>query len=155
VIETRRTERAPQVGEALQLTNILLDWPIDLERGRCHLPAEWLARRGLGTSDLGDPGHPGVRDLGLELERLALGALARVPDYLDTVPAEQSRYRLFCLWPALWAIESLRHARRDPRWPVPPRRARLPRATLWRVALGSVLVAHDEEWVREKLAPRG
>ncbi|HEY6196511.1 MAG TPA: squalene/phytoene synthase family protein, partial [Candidatus Eisenbacteria bacterium] len=32
---SRRLALAPVVGEALQLTNILLDWPVDVRRGRC------------------------------------------------------------------------------------------------------------------------
>ncbi|HEV2106409.1 MAG TPA: squalene/phytoene synthase family protein, partial [Candidatus Eisenbacteria bacterium] len=34
----RRLALAPAVGEALQLTNIVLDWPADVRRGRCHVP---------------------------------------------------------------------------------------------------------------------
>src|SRR5437899_1676699 len=50
--ERRRFELAPVVGEALQLTNILLDWPADLRRGRCHVPARWLAELGVGPREL-------------------------------------------------------------------------------------------------------
>src|SRR5262249_55527229 len=42
-----RLALAPVVGEALQLTNILLDWPHDVAAGRCFLPASWLREEGL------------------------------------------------------------------------------------------------------------
>src|SRR5262249_43547304 len=42
-IAAGRLALAPVVGEALQLTNIVLDWPVDLRRGRCYVPATWLA----------------------------------------------------------------------------------------------------------------
>ena len=47
-----RRERAPRVGEALQLTNILLDLPGDVRRGRCYVPARWLAEHGLTPGTL-------------------------------------------------------------------------------------------------------
>ena len=144
----RRFELAPVVGEALQLTNILLDWPTDLRRGRCHLPARWLEELGIGPRELIAGPHPAVQEIAGRLESLARAALARVPDYLDTIPVRHVRYRLFCLWPALWALGSLRHARRDPEFPWGPRRPRLPRHELWRAALGSLFWAHDSRRLR-------
>jgi farnesyl-diphosphate farnesyltransferase len=134
-----RLALAPVVGEALQLTNILLDWPSDVRRGRCFVPAEWLRAEGLTAADLVERERPGARRLAGRLEGLARAALARVPDYVDLVPARAVRYRLFCLWPALWALRSLRHARRDPEFPWGPRRPRLPKSELWGAALGSLL----------------
>ena len=151
----RRLEAAPAVGEALQLTNILLDWPADLRRGRCHLPAAWLAEWDLTPADLVAGDSPGVRVLASRLESLARAALARVPDYLDLIPARCVRYRLFCLWPALWAAASLRYARQDAEFPWGARRPRLPRSELWRSALASVLGAHSPGGVRKLCATAG
>jgi 4,4'-diapophytoene synthase len=131
---------APRVGEALQLTNIVLDWPVDVRRGRCFVPASWLAEHGLAPGDLVGRDHPGVRALAARLEARARGALARVPEYMALIPITALRYRLFCLWPAVWAAGSLTHARRDPEFPWGARRPRLPRRELWRRALGSVFV---------------
>ena len=153
--ERRRFELAPVVGEALQLTNILLDWPSDLRRGRCHVPAQWLAELGVGPRELVAGPHPAVREIAGRLESLARSALARVPDYLDTIPARHVRYRLFCLWPALWALGSLRHAQRDPEFPWGPRRPRLPRPELWRAAVGSLFWAHDSRRLRRFYAAIG
>jgi phytoene/squalene synthetase len=107
------------------------------------VPAAWLAEHGLEPRDLVDAERPGVRAVAERLEGLARAALARVPDYLDLVPAREARFRLFCLWPALWALGSLRHARRDPEFPWGARRPRLPRTTLWSVALRSLVAARD------------
>ena len=147
-LESRRLALAPVVGEALQLTNILLDWPVDIRRGRCHVPGSWLDEWGLAPRDLVANGSAGVPETAARLESLARTALARVPDYLDLVPARHVRYRLFCLWPALWAAGSLRHAHRDPEFPWGPRRPRLPRRDLWGAAVGSLLVAHDGRAMR-------
>ncbi len=130
--ERRRLELAPAVGEGLQLTNILLDWPIDVRRGRCYLPAEWLAEHGLEPSALVGAARPATAVLAGRLEERARAALGRVPDYLDAIPARATRYRLFTLWPALWALASLEHARADPEFPWGERRPRLGRRRLWR-----------------------
>jgi len=135
-----RLSLAPLVGEALQLTNIFLDWPVDIRRGRCFVPASWLAEHALTPRDLVGRDHPGVRALAERLEALAHAALARVPEYLALVPLAAVRYRLFCLWPAVWAAGSLTHARRDPEFPWGARRPRLPRGTLWGRAIGSLFV---------------
>jgi farnesyl-diphosphate farnesyltransferase len=140
------------VGQALQLTNILLDWPVDVRRGRCYVPAEWLAAHGLGAADLVDASRPGVSALARRLEDLARAALARVPDYLDTIPARHVRYRLFCLWPALWALGSLRQARRDPEFPWGARRPKLPRAELWGAAWSSLFAVRDGRALRRLYA---
>jgi len=137
--QTRRLELAPIVGRALQLTNILLDWPSDVRRGRCFVPAAWLAEVGIGPRDLVDRDRPQLRALVTRLEARALEALARVPDYLDLIPLRHLRYRLFCLWPALWAVGSLQQARRDPEFPWGPRRPKLPRHELYRASIGSLL----------------
>ena len=133
----RRLELAPVVGEALQLTNILLDWPEDVRQGRCHVPADWLAAEDLAPARLVGPAHPGVDRLARRLEDMARAALTRVPDYLDLVPPRALRYRLFVLMPALWALASLEHARTDPEFPR-GRRPRLPRGRLWREAAGAL-----------------
>jgi len=151
-IEERRLAAAPVVGEALQLTNILLDWPSDVRQGRCYVPASWLAAAGITPGDLVDRAVPGTLAVARRLEGKARAALARVPDYLDLIPVRRVRYRLFCLWPALWALGSLRHARRDPDFPWGPHRPRLPRSEVWRVALGSAFAVHHAGTLRRLYA---
>ena len=111
------------------MTNILLDWPVDIRAGRCHVPASWLARHGLTIRQLlSDSGS--ARELSLRLAGLANDALDRVPDYLDTIPTREHRYRLFCLLPALWARASLKLAMSEPDFHFVPRRPRLSRASV-------------------------
>ena len=136
----RRLALAPVVGEALQLTNILLDWPVDIRAGRCHVPASWLSRHGLTIRQLLSAA-PGARELSLRLASLANDALDRVPDYLDTIPTREHRYRLFCLLPALWARASLKLAMSEPDFHSQVRRPRLSRASVMSEALVG-LVAH-------------
>jgi farnesyl-diphosphate farnesyltransferase len=151
----RRMALAPAVGEALQLTNILLDWPNDIRRGRCYVPAAWLAEHGLEPRDLVERDRPEVREIARRLESLARDALTRVPDYLELVPPRFVRYRLFCLWPALWALASLRHARRDPEFPWGARRPRLPRGELWRSVAASTFALPGGAALRRLWAMQG
>jgi farnesyl-diphosphate farnesyltransferase len=141
--QMRRLELAPVVGRALQLTNILLDRPADVRRGRCYLPASWLAEGGLAAPDLVGRESAAVRILAERLEAKARAALAQVPEYVELIPGRHRRFRIFCLWPALWALGSLQHARRDPEFPWGARRPRLPRRELWGAAMGSLVPAHQ------------
>lgn len=152
-----RLEMAPVVGSALQLTNIYLDWPRDLRRGRCHVPAEWLTEYQLTARELLDPRRAGARASSKRLEGLARGALSRVPEYLDVVPSRHVRYRMFVLWPALWAAASLEHARRDAEFPFGPRRPRLPRPRVAALARAAWWQGHSKRGVRDLLeqASRG
>ena len=146
--QSARIALAPTVGQALQLTNILLDWPSDVRRGRCYVPASWMHEHRLLPADLVGRPNPGVRELAARLETKARGALARVPDYIDLLPPRRVRYRLFCVWPALWAGRSLDHARLDPEFPWGERRPKLPKSELWGSAIGSALVAGHREGLR-------
>lgn len=146
-----RLALAPRVGEALQLTNIVLDLPADLPRGRCHLPAAWLAAHGLDMRERGAVHSPAARELALRLGGLAHAALDRVADYLDLVPTSHVRYRLFVLWPALWARASLHAALADPRFPGCDDRPRLTRGELWSSAARSLFVAGSHRGVRRLL----
>lgn len=152
--QAARLALSPIVGEALQLTNILLDWPSDARRGRCYLPATWLARHGLEPATLLEPRHrEATRELVLRLEGLAHAALDRVPDYLALVPPRFARYRLFCLWPALWARASLRVIDHDPQFPFGDIRPRLSRHAVWSEVARSLLAGHTRAGVQWLLRP--
>jgi farnesyl-diphosphate farnesyltransferase len=151
-LRARRLELSPRVGEALQLTNILLDWPTDVRHGRSYLPASWLSELGLTVADLTRTDRPELRELALRLEGLAHAALDQVADYLDTIPRRHLRYRLFCLWPALWARASLRLVHGAPEFPAAAGRPRLSRSQLWGSAARSLLFVNSHRGVRRMLA---
>lgn len=150
-----RIALSPTVGEALQLTNILLDWPVDVRAGRCHVPASWLAEFGLEPRDLVGAPRPEVATLATRLETRAGAALAKVPDYIATIPSRHVRYRMFCLWPALWAAASLRNATRDAEFPRGPARPRLPKSELWAAAAAALTRGHSAAGVSALFASLG
>ncbi len=147
-LEADRLVLAPIVGEALQLTNILLDWPRDVRRGRCYVPAEWLTEYRITPRELVDRSRVGARAAARRLEALARAALGQVPEYLDLIPSRHWRYRMFVLWPALWAAASLRHARSDPEFPLGENRPRLPRPEVKRIAARAMMLGHTRDGVR-------
>jgi len=153
--DAERLRLAPRVGEGLQLTNVLLDWPRDVRRGRCYVPAAWLDEYRVRVEDLADPSRLGAAAAARRLEALARAALGVVPEYLDRLPARQWRYRMFCLWPALWALGSLQHARRDPAFPLGPERPRLPRSRVRALALRGLVWGHGPAGVRRLFAQAG
>jgi len=152
-LAARRLELAPVVGEALQLTNIVLDWPLDLRAGRCHVPAAWLARLDLAPADLVGPSDA-ARELSLRLAGLAHAALDRVPDYLETVPPSEHRFRLFCLLPALWARASLDRAFERADFHAQLERPRLSRPAILLEAMRGLLAARDHAATRRVLDAR-
>ncbi len=146
-----RMRLSVKVGEALQLTNILLDWPSDVPKGRCHIPTQWLSGHGISPGGLASADRMVARELALRLAGHAHAALDQVADYLDLVPLGHVRYRLFVLWPALWARASLHAAIRDRNFPTCEDRPRLSRAQLWGSAAGSLLVSASHAGVRRLL----
>jgi farnesyl-diphosphate farnesyltransferase len=150
-VAARRLALAPVVGEALQLTNILLDWPVDLRGGRCHIPASWLARHALTPRELVRDSN-GARELSLRLAGLAHAALDRVPDYLETIPTGEHRYRLFCLLPALWARASLRVAFARTDFHFAAHRPRLTRASVLSEGACGLLAHASHGATRQALA---
>ena len=95
-------------GQGLQLTNILKDIGKDLQEGRCYLPADELQRLGLQAHDLLDPTLlRQVRPLIISLIRYTLEHLDHASCYVRLLPRRALRVRLSCMWPLLFAVQTL------------------------------------------------
>jgi farnesyl-diphosphate farnesyltransferase len=96
------------LGKGLQLTNILKDVAKDLQQGRCYLPQEQLARLHVRVEELGNPETlPRLRPL---IHTLAWRTLAYLDDgyaYIVRLPVSTFRLRLSCMWPLLFALQTL------------------------------------------------
>ena len=96
-------------GKGLQLTNILKDLAKDLQRGRCYIPETMLKEAGLAPKDLlradkTDAFRPVLRQLlTIAREHLDQGWI-----YTMAIPRTEIRLRLSCMWPILFAGETLR-----------------------------------------------
>ncbi len=102
-------------GKGLQLTNILKDLAKDLQRGRCYIPEGMLKEAGLAPKELLRPEklaalRPVLRKLlALAREHLDQGWL-----YTMAIPRMEIRLRLSCMWPILFAGETLRMVAASP-----------------------------------------
>ncbi len=89
-------EHARQLGLAFQLTNFIRDIGEDLDRGRVYLPAEDLARFGVGRADLAAAqASPAVAELvAFEIERARAHYRAAEPGIELLAPSSQPCIRV-------------------------------------------------------------
>jgi farnesyl-diphosphate farnesyltransferase len=99
---------AVSFGKGLQLTNILKDLGKDLHNGRCYLPEKQLRQVHVRVEELGRPAalHQ-IRPLIHTLVWYTLDHLDRARDYVVQLPHHTWRLRLSCMWPLLFAAQTL------------------------------------------------
>ena len=96
-------------GKGLQLTNILKDLSLDLQRGRCYVPEPMLREAGLAPTDLLKKDVlPAFRPVLKRLVAVAMEHLDQGWLYTMAIPRREVRLRLACMWPILSAGETLR-----------------------------------------------
>lgn len=99
---------ATHFGKGLQMTNILKDLGKDCGQGRCYLPDEALTQVGLTAADLTRPTalvalHPLLCQYIWE----TLAHLDHAYHYILRIPYWALRLRLSCMWPLLFAVQTL------------------------------------------------
>ena len=105
----QRMDFARHFGQGLQLTNILKDLGKDLQSGRCYLPADELEELGLQARDLLDSAAlPRIRPLIVSLTQHAVEHLDYGIRYVQLLPRRALRMRLSCMWPLLFAVQTLK-----------------------------------------------
>lgn len=125
-------------GQGLQLTNILKDIGKDLQDGRCYLPEDELQRLGLQAHDLLDPTSlRQVRPLIISLTRCALEHLDHASCYVRRLPRRALRVRLSCMWPLLFAVQTLEEVCRSEGLLSPRERVKISRRAVYRTILRS------------------
>lgn len=105
---SQRKDLARRFGQGLQLTNILKDLGKDLQSGRCYLPGDELRELGLQARDLLDTAAlPRLRPLIVSLIQDAADHLDYGCRYVKLLPGRALRVRLSCMWPLLFAVQTL------------------------------------------------
>jgi farnesyl-diphosphate farnesyltransferase len=95
-------------GKGLQLTNILKDIGPDLRLGRCYLPETYLQASQLDVFDLRQPGaQERMQPILHRLVRDTLDHLDQAREYIGQLPRRSVRLRLSCMWPLLFALQTL------------------------------------------------
>jgi len=95
-------------GQGLQMTNILKDLGKDLSIGRCYLPREQLKQLEIGPEELANPATiQRLRPLIIQLTWHTLDHLDQACQYVLQLPRKAWRLRLSCMWPLLFAVQTL------------------------------------------------
>jgi len=95
-------------GKGLQMTNILKDLGKDLSIGRCYLPREQLEQLEVRLEELTKPlTIQRLRPLIIQLTWQALDHLDQACQYVLLLPHHALRLRLSCMWPLLFAVQTL------------------------------------------------
>jgi Phytoene/squalene synthetase len=133
-------------GQGLQLVNVLRDLPVDLRNGRCYLPADQLAARGLAPEDLLKPeNEPRFRPVyDPWLERAETNLFAGW-DYTNALPRGSMRVRLACAWPIQIGLETTRLLRVRPILD-PEKRVKVSRREVKKLMLRSLVLYPFPAW---------
>ena len=95
-------------GQGLQMTNILKDLGKDLSIGRCYLPKERLELLDITMEELTQPSTlQRLRPLIAQLTWHTLEHLDQACQYVQQLPSKAWRLRLSCMWPLLFAVQTL------------------------------------------------
>jgi farnesyl-diphosphate farnesyltransferase len=142
-------------GQGLQLVNVLRDLPADLRNGRCYLPADQLAARGLAPEDLLKPENEArlraVYDAWLDRAEANLFAGW---DYTNALPRGSMRVRLACAWPIQIGLETTKLLRAGPILD-PQKRVKVGRREVKRLILRSVILYPFPVWKHLVSNPAG
>lgn len=126
-------------GKGLQMTNILKDLGKDLALGRCYLPKAQLEQLGLSADELRLPGAlPKVRPLLLHLTWHTIRHLDAGYRYILLLPRSALRSRLSCMWPLLFALQTLDATWHAEHLLLPDSRIKISRSVVYRTILLSL-----------------
>jgi farnesyl-diphosphate farnesyltransferase len=126
-------------GQGLQMTNILKDLGKDLHNGRCYLPQEQLEQLQVQVTELCQPTALGyIRPLLIKLVWYTLDHLDRACDYILSLPHRPWRVRLSCMWPLLFAIQTLDVVCRSEELLQPEVRVKISRFAVYRTIFWSL-----------------
>ncbi len=126
-------------GQGLQMTNILKDIAHDYQLGRCYVPESGLTALLVDVQDLQHEATLAqIRPLLDDLMRLTLDHLDQARDYVCELPMGMVRLRLSCMWPLLFAVQTLLAICRAPDLLSPDVRVKIPRRDVYRTMFRSL-----------------
>lgn len=146
-----------QIGDALQIVNILRDLPRDLRIGRCYFPQEDLAAQHLQPADLLSAEHSRAFEP-VKRKWIAWGRhkLQAAYAYFAALPKTQFRHRTAVAWPALWAADTLYKLEQEPNLLNPAVRVKISRRRIYGTMAATlpILLSNTlfNKWLSAKLS---
>lgn len=123
-------------GQGLQMTNVLKDLGKDLYNGRCYLPQDSLDQLGLKMEMLPElRSLKTVQSLLIQLVRYTTTHLQYAQGYLRLLPLRAVRLRLSCMWPLLFALQTLDELLQNHSLLLPEARVKISRVAIYRTML--------------------
>ena len=121
-----------QIGDALQIVNILRDLPADLKNGRCYFPQEDLEKYNLSPADLLDASaSPRFEPVKQKWISWGLQRLQTAPAYFRQLPKKHFGQRAAVAWPVLWAADTLHKIAQEPSLLDANKRVKISRFTIY------------------------
>ncbi len=140
-------------GKALQLTNILRDFPNDLRIGRCYLPETELVTYGIEVEQLLKSDNSAVARplLRAWLEKTA-DYYSDAEEYFMAIPRRCFRLRLSVLWPILIGLATLAEISKNEQWLDPELPSKVTRRWLYGMMFCSIAFSGSNRltgmWIR-------
>ena len=135
-------------GKGLQMTNILKDLGKDLSAGRCYLPREQLEQLEVSVEELTKPRViQQLRPLIIQLVWQTLDHLDQACQYVLQLPYQALRLRLSCMWPLLFAIQTLEVVCQSEALLDPGARVKISRGAVYRTSILVPMVSHFSSYV--------
>lgn len=134
-------EWGQQIGDALQIVNILRDLPQDLRIGRCYFPETDLAQARLTAPDLLKPENaPRFEPVKQKWIKWGTKRLQSGKEYFRRLPKTQFGQRAAVAWPMLWTADTLYKVSQTPDLLNPARRVKIPRRRIYLTLLATPLI---------------
>ena len=144
------------IGDGLQIVNILRDLPQDLHIGRCYFPQTDLQEQKLSVADLLNPQNSErfepIKQKWIEWGRKKLQSAYA---YFAAIPKTQPRYRAAMAWPVLWAADNLNKLEQEKHLLDPKHRVKISRYRIYGTMLVTppLLLCNSlfNSWLKHKL----
>ncbi len=145
-----------QIGDSLQIVNILRDAPKDLQQGRCYFPQTDLEKATLTATDLLDERN-GTKFHVIQKKWTHWGKqnLQSAADYYASIPKKHARVRAAVAWPMLWTADTFVKLSRTPDLLNPQKRVKISRLRVYATILVTPLLLISntcfKKWLSHKL----
>jgi len=143
------------IGDALQIVNILRDLPRDLRIGRCYFPQTDLQMHHLTAQDLLLPENS-ARFAPIKQKWIAWGRnkLMSAHRYFAALPKTQFTHRSAVAWPVLWAADTLNKLEQEPNLLDPEVRVKISRNRIYATMAATlpILISNQlfSKWLKSK-----